>query len=203
MKIGTKSLLFGVHQVFLHPLIIALAWWKLYGFPWNPCLWLCFIIHDWGYWGLPEMDGSIGDYHPILGAKIAHVILDEPLTIFGIRHITKYGKDDHKWQDFCCNHSRFLAAQNVMMPSKLCMADKLAVVLEPWWLYLPRAWASGELKEYMNSAKPGGKYDFVNLKTTTSREWYQSFQASMQLYVKNHSNGQKDLVTKIKRCNDD
>jgi hypothetical protein len=34
--------------------------------------------------------------------------------------------------------------------SKLCVADKLAMALEPAWLYLPRVWLSGELKEYMN-----------------------------------------------------
>ena len=36
MKIGTKSLLFGAHQFVLHPLFLALAWWKLYGFPPEP-----------------------------------------------------------------------------------------------------------------------------------------------------------------------
>jgi len=184
MKIGTKSLLFGVHQVLLHPLMVAWAWKKLYGFPWDFRLWVCFIVHDWGYWGAPEMDGPIGDQHPRLGAQIVHKLLDR--------------NNKWDWYNLCIHHSRFLAAKSGNLPSRLCMADKLSVTLEPWWFYLPRAWASGELKEYMNSSKPEGKHGHLKLKTDTSKGWYQSFQVSMQKYVGGHKDGQKDLITPVK-----
>lgn len=35
MKIGTKSVLYGAHCFIIHPWFVALAWWKLYGFPWD------------------------------------------------------------------------------------------------------------------------------------------------------------------------
>ena len=46
MKIGTKSVLFGAHCFFLHPFFVAVAWWKLYGFPVDPRLWVAFFVHD-------------------------------------------------------------------------------------------------------------------------------------------------------------
>ena len=36
MKIGTRSVLFGAHQFATHPWFVAAAWWRLYGFPWDP-----------------------------------------------------------------------------------------------------------------------------------------------------------------------
>lgn len=35
MKVGTKSLLFGAHNIFIHPFLVFIAWWRLYGFPEN------------------------------------------------------------------------------------------------------------------------------------------------------------------------
>lgn len=180
MNVGTKSLLFGVHQVFLHPLWVALAWWKLYGFPWDPRLWVAFVVHDWGYWGCPEMDGPKGDLHPYKGAEVM-------LKAFG-----------SEWYNFCLYHSRFLAKQNGTQPSKLCMADKLAVALEPWWLYLPRALASGELKEYMRSAESDGKHGHINLRRVTPKQWYLSVQKYLRRYVAEHRDGKEDRVTQIK-----
>jgi hypothetical protein len=37
--------------------------------------------------------------------------------------------------------------------SRLCLADKMAFVLTPAWLYLPMAKASGELQEYMDRSR--------------------------------------------------
>jgi hypothetical protein len=56
VKVGTKSILFGAHQFVLHPLILFVAWWQLYGFPADPRLWVAFVVHDLGYWGKPNMD---------------------------------------------------------------------------------------------------------------------------------------------------
>jgi hypothetical protein len=183
MKVGTKSLLFGVHQVFIHPFWVALSWWKLYGFPFDPRLWMAFIVHDWGYWGCPEMDGEVGDYHPVVGAEIMHRLFDRG--------------GSYLWYDFCVGHSRFLAKQYGRQPSRLCMADKLSLGLEPWWLYLPRAWASGELKEYMRSAQPDGKHGHMNLKQVTAKEWYLSVQKYLRRYVEEHRDGKEDVVTQV------
>lgn len=193
MKVGTKSLLFGVHQIFIHPLWVGLAWRKLYGFPFDPRLWVAFIVHDWGYWGSPEMDGPTGDLHPYLGAKIMHWLFDD------YDNLAMYDLDvkSSKWQNFCLYHSRFLAKREWAQPSRLCMADKLSLGLEPWWLYLPRAWASGELKEYMRSAQPDGKHGHMNLKQVTAKEWYQSVQAYLRQYVEEHKDGKTDTVTKV------
>ena len=51
MKIGTKSLLFGAHNIIIHPVLVFIAWWRLYGFPFDPRLWIAFLVHDWGYFG--------------------------------------------------------------------------------------------------------------------------------------------------------
>ena len=61
MNVGTRSLLFGVHQFAIHPWFVAAAWWRLYGFPFDPRLWVAFFVHDLGYWGKPNMDGAEGD----------------------------------------------------------------------------------------------------------------------------------------------
>ena len=102
-----------------------------------------------------------------------------------------------EWYYFCLNHSRFLAKQNNTQPSRLCMADKLSLGLEPWWLYLPRAWASGELAEYMKSAQPDGKHGHMNLKQVTAKEWYQSVQKYLRQYVEEHRDGKEDVVTQV------
>jgi hypothetical protein len=71
MKLGTKSLLFGIHQVFWHPLMVLMAWVYLYGRPSFKEL-VCIIVHDWGYWGKAELDGPKGILHPRLGAYLVH-----------------------------------------------------------------------------------------------------------------------------------
>jgi hypothetical protein len=82
MKIGTKSLLYGGHQFAIHPWVLAYSWYKLYGwggYPnlWNWRLWIAFIVHDWGYWGKPNMDGPEGERHVELGAKIMSIFDSE------------------------------------------------------------------------------------------------------------------------------
>jgi hypothetical protein len=131
MRIGTKSLIFGAHQFLIHPFFVFLGWWKLFGFPWDPRLWIAFIVHDWGYWGMRWIDRGEGILHPFLGARIMR-------ALFGT-----------KWFKFCAFHSRDVAEINSVTPSKLCYADKMAFVLEPGWLYLPRVKASGEIHEFM------------------------------------------------------
>jgi hypothetical protein len=133
MKVGTKSLLIGVHQIVWHPLTVYRAWSRLYGRP-NLREALCIILHDWGYWGSLEMDGPTGAKHPEAGAAIAAALFDGA-----------HG-------DLVLLHSRRYALDRKRNPSKLCWADKLSIVYEPDWFYLLRARASGELREYRKQA---------------------------------------------------
>ena len=135
MKIGTKSVLFGAHCFFLHPWFVAVGWWKLYGFPFDPRLWVAFFVHDLGYIGKKNMDGPEGELHPYWGACVMG-------ALFG-----------RKWFEFTLYHSRFLSKKNGARYSKLCVADKLAITLTPAWLYLPMVKATGEIKEYMKDAE--------------------------------------------------
>jgi len=162
MTVGTKSLLFGVHQFIIHPIVVLVAWFNLYGLPtWRELI--CIVIHDWGYFGKPNMDGPEGESHPELGASIAG-------WLFGRRH-----------RSLCLYHSRHYARRHHLEPSKLCWADKLSIMYEPWWLYLPRAWMSGELHEYRRLAA-GGKMaaDICYVPLSAShREWYRWVQGRL------------------------
>jgi len=151
MKKGTKSLLWGVHQVFIHPVIVWLAWIKVNkSVPsWKEVI--CIIIHDWGYWGCENMDDEKGERHTEWAADIALFRLDSVELYY-----------------LCLFHSRHYARKHGAPPSKLCWADKYSITYEPWWLYLPRAWASGELKEYRQEAADAG---FLPL-SATHREWF-------------------------------
>ena len=53
MTIGTRSVLYGAHCAVLHPWFLAVAWSKLYGFPWDVRLWASFWLHDIGYISKP------------------------------------------------------------------------------------------------------------------------------------------------------
>jgi hypothetical protein len=139
MKIGTKSLLFGIHQIFWHPFVVCRAWLYLYGRPSFKEL-ICIFIHDWGYFGKPNLDGERmdeGKYHPALGAKIAGMLFS------------------HKEYLLCAGHSRSYAKLVHVDISKLCWADKLSFAFEPCWFYLLRARLSGELKEIRSNPEYG------------------------------------------------
>jgi len=176
MAIGTRSLLFGVHQFAVHPWFVAWAWWQLYGFPWDPHLWIAFIIHDWGYWGKPNMDGPEGEEHPRWAANVMG-------SLFGPR-----------WAKFCRYHSRFLAKRDNQPFSRLCVADKLAIALHPWWMYLPAAWLSGELPEYM-----AGKGARRPADERTPRQWYRDVQRYCRKWAKAHCDGRQDTWTGTRR----
>lgn len=149
-RVGTKSLLFGVHQLAWHPFTVTLAWRKLYGVwpTWRE--FVCILVHDVGYWGCRSMDGVDGEWHPRVGAKIAS-------RLFG-----------HTYYDFVLLHSRYLAKSLDMVPSKLCWADKFSMIYDPQWFYLLRARLSGEIGEYRRKAAARG---FIALHATDA-EWH-------------------------------
>ena len=168
MKIGTKSVLFGAHCWFIHPFFVAAAWSKLYGFPTDPRLWVAFFVHDLGYIGKPNIDGDEGETHVELGAKIMSLFDRRAEVHFHSGYIIQARRRD--WYDLCLYHSRFYAKKAGVEVSKLCAADKLAVVLEPYWLYMPRVWLSGELKEFMTNALT--KYGVERFEVATPKVWF-------------------------------
>jgi hypothetical protein len=188
MNIGTKSVLFGAHCFFLHPWFVALAWWKLYGFPWDPRLWLCFFVHDIGYWGKPNMDGKEGELHPFFGAGFVSFFCDGSWP----------GRPLGKWGMFCLLHSRYLAKSLGEQPSQLCFADKLSFALTPRWLYLPLVNATGEIREYLKNAQ---KADSGHWKPTgyDQKLWHAQLCDYMTRWVDEHKGGAADTWTDAKR----
>jgi hypothetical protein len=180
MKIGTKSVLYGAHCFFIHPIFVFIAWWNLYGFPFDPRLWVAFIVHDIGYIGKPNMDGEEGETHVELGAKI--------MGVFGKR-----------WADFSRYHSRFYAKRDGVNYSKLCVADKLAICLEPSWLYLPRVILSGEVHEYIQNAV-NGKYQSMNVQVPTQKEWFLGVKDYLFRWVEEHKEIKEDTWTPKNRA---
>jgi hypothetical protein len=170
IPVGTKSVLFGAHCFFIHPIFVAIAWIKLYGFPFKIQIWLSFFVHDLGYWGKPNMDGIEGETHPELGAYI--------MRIFGI-----------KWHDFSLYHSRYYAKTKGAQFSKLCVADKLAFCIEPYWLYIFKATLTGEIHEYMNVHH--------NVIGQTKKEWHTYVVDYMGKWVEEHKDLKPDNWTKL------
>lgn len=152
MKMGTKSLLFGVHQFVIHPLVVTLAWRKLYH-AWPTFMQLyCIIIHDWGYWGCSKMDTGDGSLHPLWAA-----------SRFSPRS---------PYSNLCLYHSRHTARILRHPVSALYYADKLSFAYMPWWLYVTLGVLTGEIYEYrkqtednhITSPKWGHKRWFMEVK---------------------------------------
>lgn len=176
MSIGTKSVLYGVHQFAIHPWFVAFGWWRIYGFPWDPRLWVAFFVHDIGYIGKPNMDGLEGETHCELGARIMGAL---------------FGND---WHDFALYHSRFYAKKHGMPFSRLCVADKYAISLYPVWLYMVLSKATGELSEYMNGSgarTPAG--------SRTPQDWLSAVQRYCRSWAIEHADGRGDTWTGTKR----
>lgn len=201
MKIGTKSVLFGIHQFAIHPWFVAWGWWKLYGFRrielrrsyelggrWritstsilSPRLWLAFFVHDVGYIGKPNMDGAEGETHPEVGAKIMRVICGDA------------------WGDFVLTHSRYYAKRLGIGVSALCMADKLAFMLTPKRLYLWLANRTGEIHEYMPHSS---RWPELSALIAQGREreaqslWWDGVAEYMHAWIEEHKDGRTDTWT--------
>lgn len=189
MNVGTKSVLYGVHAFWLHPFIVAVAWVKLYGWRvvrckhtgivtsiFDPRLWFVFLVHDLGYLGKPNMDGPEGENHPYFGARLCSRLFDFD--------------GDVRWFCFVYYHSRFLAKRDGVQPSAFCAADKMAIVIEPSWMYIPRTKLSGELDLYMvvkpREVKGHGK---------TPLQWHTECKAYCRAWVIEHRDQRDDYWT--------
>ncbi len=69
MTVGTRSVLFSAHQFVIHPWFVAAAWWRLYGFPWAPRLWVAFFVHDLGHCGRAWSTGDLEPGSPEEGRR--------------------------------------------------------------------------------------------------------------------------------------
>lgn len=182
MSIGTKSLLFGYHQFLLHPIALAISWWKLFGFPWDLRLWVAFVVHDWGYWGKPNMDGPEGEQHPYLGARIMQSLFDRkfrwPERVTGYNRLTV-----SPWYNFTILHSRFMAKAKNMHPSRLCAADKYVSLILPWWVQLPLMNLTGEIHEYMK-----GQNGRTGSNGGSQLAWFRAMQSFLKDWVRVYMN---------------
>jgi len=173
MNVGTKSLLFGVHQFLWHPWTVARAWRFLHGrWPRFP-EWVCIFCHDLGYWGCPNMDGPEGQRHPEVGAKLASRI------IYLYARFRGHEVDDAEflgklYYQFSLFHSRFYAKSHNKSVSELFLPDKVCVLFEPRWWYILRASLSGEIHEYMANA--GDRVAQENFGVTTKWTWHAWYQ---------------------------
>lgn len=186
MRIGTKSILFGVHQFLLHPAFLWAAWTRLYGFPLDPRLYIAFAVHDLGYISRSNMDGPESEQHVELGAKIM-------TTLFGQR-----------WGEFCGCHSRYFARLHGLPVSRLCVADKLAFAMMPSWLYLPLARVTGELQEYMSKSieRQAGSSVFTEeelseIRSSDAKLWLRGLQSYTKRWVERHRDGGADTWTAL------
>ena len=185
MHVGTKSVLFGAHCFLLHGFFVAKGWSSLYGFPWDPRLWLAFFLHDVGYLGCRDVEGPEGEEHVRLGARVMGALCGAT------------------WAEFTLRHSRHWAKKHGVGVSRLCYADKVAFAITPAWLYLPMAAASGELREYMAKSRDrqAGNGHFTveegrMLASTERRVWLEGLQRYTLRWVAEHRDGREDLWTK-------
>ena len=201
MQVGTKSVLYGAHCFLIHPFFVAAAWIKLYGFPWDPRLWIAFFVHDLGYWGKPNMDGPEGETHPELGSNIMGWLFDFT-KVFYRDTINMTNEELFYWSDFTRYHSRFLAKKENAKPSKLCFADKLSMCMEPDWLYMPRVRWSGEIEEYMKLAESRNlageqqnAFETAKLATKSQKDWRTAVKSYVERWVEEHKDGRDDTWT--------
>lgn len=115
MTEGTKSLLIGCHNFFIHPLMVIKAWRWWFGVWPNPWQIICIFIHDIGLAGRQYLsDHTAKKGHWILGANISYIL-------FG-----------WKGYYFCSGHT----PESNHPRSDLWYADKLSWVIAPlWWMW--------------------------------------------------------------------
>lgn len=166
MKVGTRSVLFGVHQFVIHPIFVMRAWWICYQSLPTLAEFCAILTHDVGYYGMPNMDGPEGETHP------------ERVASWWRRWFGSFGNEVAA---IVLGHSRFHAAKNGLPLSKLFRPDKLATALYPKWLYLILANASGEIHEYIARCHDGKYTEVHHMENPTQVQWLIEIQAHMAL----------------------
>ena len=167
MKMGTRSVLYGVHQIFWHPLTVAAAWRRLYGAWPKWWEWVAICLHDVGYVGKSEMDSADGITHPELGARLTKKIV-------GLCSSKSRAEEAFRLSLYHSSHYARVAGQPV---SRLYLPDKASILVEPEWLYLLRARLSGEIREYV--ARESEKVGFE----LTVRAWLSLYKEKIRAKV--------------------
>ena len=184
----------GAHNLILHPLLVWIAWGKLYGYTLSPYRIVQFIVHDWGYWGRIDIDGDSGKDHPYLGAKIVSFLFDwgpnrkkyaigdgilrlgprGVETLFHSRYMTRRHPEIWGMEGALHGHYYKFTAQWKLYGAssrrditRLCAADKLAFCLSIEWMYKFMAVVSGEDKEYCKG--------YVNFDDCYRDFWWQNW----------------------------
>lgn len=211
LNVGTQSVLWGAHCFFIHPIFVFIGWWKLYGFPWDPRLWVAFFVHDLGYWGKSAMDLTEGEMHVEFGARLMTSLFDpraDPSNLdrentWIVRLLSGKLMVMGSWGMLCLLHSRYYSKRLNLPVSRLCLADKLAITLEPWWLYLPRVYASGEVYEYLQYAQGRTKTAHGEDPTSeyaknsqTARGWHREMSRYLRAWVDEHRDLGEDTWTR-------
>lgn len=176
MNVGTKSVLFGVHQFLWHPLTVALAfcrthsrlptWWEAVGI----------ACHDLGYWGCTDMDGDSGVHHPRAGAALAYHLI---CWLSARRAYDVYF--------FCLYHSSTFARENGAKTSELYLPDKVSILFDPAWFYLFRARLSGELTEYV--VRENLRYGM----TLTEEAWLKNYRSIIREKLTAHKHKRSNV----------
>lgn len=156
MKLGSRSLLFGVHQVIIHPLLVYIAWVVLYRSLPSFKETVGILVHDWGYWGVEDLKGETGDRHPERGAHLMRKWFGPEWGTFILGHSTFYvarSVQANGMADWMLNG---LAEANLAIngiplptaPSKLMAPDKYWHCMVPLWFYKLLSVPTGEFRYY-------------------------------------------------------
>lgn len=167
LSVGTRSVLWGVHQFLWHPLTVGFAWRRLYGVWPDRWEWAAIFFHDLGYVGCTDMDGPSGKDHPEDGAYALS-------ALFYCLGVAGYLRAQTSCE-LILGHSRSFAEKHRFKVSALCDPDKASILFDPAWFYWLRATLSGEIFEYRRreEARKG-------LKFSSCWQWLQSYRRAMQ-----------------------
>lgn len=169
--VGLRSVLWGVHAFWWHPVTVARAWRAIHG-EWPKCLsyWVAIFCHDLGYAvNCTSMDGPDGTLHPERGAKLARWLTFKLHRAWHYLRPWKWGSRSYfesaahaifearVAHEMVLGHSKRYAnsERGFGCVSALYWPDKCCVLFDPPWFYLLRGKLSGEVGEYVvNSPMP-------------------------------------------------
>jgi hypothetical protein len=145
------------------------------------------FFHDLGYIGCPDMDGDVGQMHPVRGADWAAKVVRR-LHAWGttLRHPIRSWLDEAFrvrmfWEGISVSngarrlglgHSRYYCEKTGCKLSPLFRADKLCTRFDPIGFYYLRATLSGEILEYLKRSPCA--------EGTTPRQWATWYYAKVE-----------------------
>jgi hypothetical protein len=209
MKVGTRSVLYGYHCIFLHWFFVAWGWFSLNGFRRVRI----------GTVSKLKSPSWVDDQVPItrIERAVFTSLLDYKLWLAFLLHdigywgkpnmdgpegeshprvaavwMARYGK---VWHDFCLYHSRFYAKRDGAPVSPLCYADKVAFLKYPTWLLVALCSMTGETEEYLrNYARDNpGSPPYRDLWS-----WAEGVKEWVAKWVNQHKDGSEDTVTQTR-----